>query len=1737
MKRKLFKSLSMLLCLVLLVGLLPAVAVAADNEWVLSSITHDDFTVKTGQGLTAANDRAVTLLVPYSYGATVNLSSGLSYPKYSTITSVALSGFTDATDNPIGSPFTVSLAAAAGSTTTVKMEITYAKGTTNDTTKYAITFERASAVPGTFTGTVSKTATVVPTASTTDITFALNDFKSKYTAKDSGAFTGISIEALDASYGTFSVGGTAYTPGDFIAEANIAGLTFDATAATPTGGVNFMVRAYGTSPTAKVGGVTLNIAVTAITKPTSLTAITKSVTNLGTSATYTFTAADFTGHCNLNNGHLASVEITPLGTGTGAGAWSYNSTPFTGATTITDVTKLKFTGTTSGTVNFSWKISNEAGISATSGTGTFTVTAISVPTALLAITKSVADSGTNATYTFTATDFTSRCTMNNGHLASVEITPLGTGTGAGAWSYNSTPFTGATTITDVTKLKFTGTASGTVNFSWKISNEAGISATSGTGTITVTALAVPTTSGTVAKSIYKGVTYVFTVADFSAKYNLNGGTLQSIAITPATTSSGTWYLGNSPFTTATTVSESLLSGGQLKFVAGSAAGSASFTWTVSNEAGASVARTGNLITVQNAASNISYSATAGTAKVFAATDFNTACTAATGTGMSTTGSVTFTAPSSAYGTLRYNYTSTASPGTAIAAGGTYTCAYNDLGKMAFVPASTVVTSASISYTGTSTTGSTYPGTVLISFGGSGVTYTTAMNTAKTFDYATFYTAYPNLSTVIFSAPSSGALYLNYTTSGTTTSAVNTPISLASLGTVTFVPTTNYTGTVTIYFTGYLSTGTTMSGTVTITVGTASGGVTYTTAMNTPKTFDYATFYTAYPNLSTVIFSAPSSGALYLNYTTSGTTTSAVNTPISLASLGTVTFVPTTNYTGTVTIYFTGYLTTGTTVTGTVTITVGTGSGVTYTTAMNTAKTFDYATFYTAYPNLSTVIFSAPSSGALYLNYTTSGTTTSAVNTPVSLASLGTVTFVPTTNYTGTVTIYFTGYLTTGTTVTGTVTITVGTGSGVTYTTAMNTPKTFDYATFYTAYPNLSTVIFSAPSSGALYLNYTTSGTTTSAVNTPVSLASLGTVTYVPTTNYTGTVTIYFTGYLTTGTTVTGTVTITVGTGSGVTYTTAMNTPKTFDYATFYTAYPNLSTVIFSAPSSGALYLNYTTSGGTTSAVNTPVSLASLGTVTYVPTTNYTGTVTIYFTGYLTTGTTVTGTVTITVGTSGITYTTAKNTPKTFDYATFYTAYPNLSTITFTSISSGTLKTGYSSATSSGTNALNTSIPAASLGNVTFIPASNYTGTVTINFTGYTTTGTTVTGTVTITVGTTGITYSTTMNTPKKFVYTDFTTAYPTLTSVIFTSVSSGTLYNGYTSASSPGTNALNTTIPATSLSSITYVPASSYKGTVTISFTGYTSTGATVAGIVTITVSGAVSDISLTTNEDISVTFNAASFNTVCTTATGETLSFVKFTLPSSAQGSLIYYTGSGTKSSVTATTAYNYSSSPSISYVNFVPATNYKGTVTINYTGTTTNGTTYSGKVVITVKDVAGSSFFTDVNANYEWAADAVDALYQLGIVNGTGSNLYGPNINISRGDFILMLHRALNFSGKPDSMFPDVPSGSYYYDAIAAAKAMGIAQGNNGNFNPKGALTRQDAMVLIYRALKATNHYLLDGTSSDIAGYSDKSKIAPYALTAVQTLVKANIITGSGGQLNPLGNLSRAEMAVIIYRVYLMI
>lgn len=200
------------------------------------------------------------------------------------------------------------------------------------------------------------------------------------------------------------------------------------------------------------------------------------------------------------------------------------------------------------------------------------------------------------------------------------------------------------------------------------------------------------------------------------------------------------------------------------------------------------------------------------------------------------------------------------------------------------------------------------------------------------------------------------------------------------------------------------------------------------------------------------------------------------------------------------------------------------------------------------------------------------------------------------------------------------------------------------------------------------------------------------------------------------------------------------------------------------------------------------------------------------------------------------------------------------------------------------------------------------------------------------------------------------------------------------------------------------------------------------------------------------------------------------------------------------------------------------------NTTGKVTFTTTHFSKYAVafvhkTFSDITGC----------EWARKQIEVLASKGVINGTTETTYEPDMPITRADFLVLLVKTLGLTAKVQSNFDDVEKNAYYYEAVGIAKKLGITSGVGGNkFNPNDPILRQDMMTLVAKALKVAGKAAVTGGITDLTGFSDASIISPYAVESVAALVKEGVIQGSGNMINPLGNTTRAEIAVLVYRLY---
>ena len=172
----------------------------------------------------------------------------------------------------------------------------------------------------------------------------------------------------------------------------------------------------------------------------------------------------------------------------------------------------------------------------------------------------------------------------------------------------------------------------------------------------------------------------------------------------------------------------------------------------------------------------------------------------------------------------------------------------------------------------------------------------------------------------------------------------------------------------------------------------------------------------------------------------------------------------------------------------------------------------------------------------------------------------------------------------------------------------------------------------------------------------------------------------------------------------------------------------------------------------------------------------------------------------------------------------------------------------------------------------------------------------------------------------------------------------------------------------------------------------------------------------------------------------------------------------------------------------------------------------------------------FADMT-NYKWAEESVEYLYNKGIVKGTSKVRYSPSAEMRRGDFALILQRYYNLTPVSDN-YADISADMYYADAISAIKGVEAYIGEN--FEPERAITREEAVGLIYSVIYNTTGITEEQFCEDAAQYySDANEIKWDKINAVATLTNMGIIQGDEGKFMPKKTMNRAELAVVMYNL----
>lgn len=172
----------------------------------------------------------------------------------------------------------------------------------------------------------------------------------------------------------------------------------------------------------------------------------------------------------------------------------------------------------------------------------------------------------------------------------------------------------------------------------------------------------------------------------------------------------------------------------------------------------------------------------------------------------------------------------------------------------------------------------------------------------------------------------------------------------------------------------------------------------------------------------------------------------------------------------------------------------------------------------------------------------------------------------------------------------------------------------------------------------------------------------------------------------------------------------------------------------------------------------------------------------------------------------------------------------------------------------------------------------------------------------------------------------------------------------------------------------------------------------------------------------------------------------------------------------------------------------------------------------------VLGESFSDMPN---DWSSEALSKAVENGLLTGYNGKLM-PEANLTRAQMAAIINRAFGSyaSGSLES-YTDVPEGKWYRADMAKAVQMKTFLGSGNMLNPESNITREEAFMVMARAMK------LEPSGTMPAGFSDLDEISIWAKGEVFALINAGYVKGSNGLINPKGSITRAEFAQLMHNM----
>ncbi len=160
-------------------------------------------------------------------------------------------------------------------------------------------------------------------------------------------------------------------------------------------------------------------------------------------------------------------------------------------------------------------------------------------------------------------------------------------------------------------------------------------------------------------------------------------------------------------------------------------------------------------------------------------------------------------------------------------------------------------------------------------------------------------------------------------------------------------------------------------------------------------------------------------------------------------------------------------------------------------------------------------------------------------------------------------------------------------------------------------------------------------------------------------------------------------------------------------------------------------------------------------------------------------------------------------------------------------------------------------------------------------------------------------------------------------------------------------------------------------------------------------------------------------------------------------------------------------------------------------------------------------------------WAESAIARWSDYGIVTGYDGR-FAPDESLTRAQMATVLTNTLGLTETAANPFTDVKENDWFAPYVLRCYAAGMMAGDQGRANPNASITREQAMVMLCRALE-----IAPENEQDLSDYADRGAVSAWAAPYVAAMVHSGMVSGiSADRVGPSSPLTRAALLTILDR-----